>query len=226
MALIKSEKNFPGSGHNNKETPEDSHSTIILDLQSRNFIWPSDYKTVAIVGDSYSQELTFEVDNEYDGVPLDGTSCILSYWTSWTDESGNHSRGDINLGNPEQKEGSNKLLYKWVLNRNQTYKPGICYFSLGFYLNLNDEFYYDNSDVGAINFSTTEGKVSLVWEDGTREEIDAYYALKSNSGFFPIIDNGIKNGTIELNFDNIYDRVYKIENNLKIESFSDINNMG
>ena len=84
MAIIKSSNNNFGM--------KDQNAPIVLDLKTRKFTWPSDYQTVAIVGDSYSQELTFEVPAEFEGVPLNGTSCILSYWTSWTSDEGIHSR--------------------------------------------------------------------------------------------------------------------------------------
>ena len=197
---------------------EDMHEPIILDLKSRNFIWPSSYNTVAIVGDSNSQILTFEVDAEYDGVPLKGTSCILSYWTSWTDNGNIHSAGDINLGDPEEivENGTVKLRYKWTINYLQTAKPGYCLFSLGFYLNLDDGFYYENEDISELVFSPNENGKMMVYLKNKSHEIDSYYSLKSNSGTFTIIDNGIKSTYEDIELDGYEERLKEVENSVAI----------
>ena len=181
------------------------HEPIILDLKSRNFIWPSSYNTVAIVGDSNSQVLTFEVDAEYEGVDLRGTSCILSYWTSWTDDNDIHSAGTINLGTPKEieKDGQTKLQYQWMFDLLQTARPGQCLFSIGFYLVLDDDFYYDNNDISKINFYTDETGAIRVVFDNIDIMVKDCYALKSNSGSFNIIDNGIKSQYEDIEFEGI-----------------------
>ena len=174
---------------------EDQHSIIKLNLNNRNFEWSDDY-IVSVVGDNNSQTITFEFDKEYDGVDLFGTQCVLTYWTSWTDDKGNHSKGQILLDTIEVED---KLQCKWVLDQYQTAKSGYCLFTISFYLNLVEDYYYSDRTNTKPVYDSFTGKW-YIYNELTDEYIQyAYYALTSTAGQFNIVDTGIGEGTtIEL----------------------------
>lgn len=192
MAIVK-------SGSSPNQAFSDDHSIIKLDLNTRSFDGPSGY-SVSVAGDNNSQMLTFKTQAEFDGVPLIGTSAILTYWTSWTDDDNppKHSKGQIDLTSSiiEISE-SNEIQFSWVLDNKQTYKPGYCMFMISFVLVDDENFYYDY-DITTITPRLFNG----VWQfeatrldNGEREIVDVnYYSLSSSSGQFNIIDPGIGEG--------------------------------
>lgn len=171
----------------------DQHPVISLDLSTRQFTWPTDYKVVAIMGDANSQKLTFEVPAIYEGIDLTDTTCVLTYWTSWTNDEGKHSTGTVNLELTElenAKEGY--LYYTWTLDQNQTANSGEVKFKIGFYLVL-DEF--DPSGYEDLSYIITDGHLAIYNNLELILTTDNYYALSSNSGTFNVIPDGISEQT-------------------------------
>ena len=188
----------------NPDLLNDQHGVIELELVNRNFIFTDETPYVtAIVGDNKSQVLTFKTPKEYDGIDLQGTFCILTYWTSWVDDEYKHSKGYIVL-NEVENEDKEHLYFNWVLDINQTGRAGQCKFTLTFYLPLEDaenksfyekygnEFFNNINNIGEIEFVQDD----VVWKIKNDEGIIEYpyYSLSSNSGNFTIVDPGMGEG--------------------------------
>ena len=118
-----------------------------------------------------------------------------------------------------------KLHYKWTLNRLQTARAGECRFSLGFYLNLEDDFYQYNPDITTLDFVTENNLVKVITSTGETKIIDKFYSLISNSDSFSIVDNGIGEGeevhfeSFESKFLLLQKQVALLMNNLTVSSF-------
>ena len=168
---------------NNKELV-DSHEYIELNLNNRTFSSLNKY-VVSVAGDNNSQKLTFKFKNEYDGIPLIGTSCLLLYYTSWLDddEPPKPSSGIINLPMIENEE-EGYITAEWVLTKDQTYRDGSCTFSIMFYLPINENFYSTNN-IETIVPVYDDGKIR-VKEDGDLTEYE-YYSLNMLPSSFTII---------------------------------------
>ena len=197
MAIISSSSKPASSVNGNSYI--DEHPIIDLDLKNRQFNGPDNY-LVAITGDNHSQVLRFSTPRQYDGVDLFGTFCVLTYYTSWKDDSPipKNSKGYIILNGEETED--EKLEYKWLLDLAQTAKAGACKFTLTFYLPLDEDFYYENN-IELDEYTTIE-KQGDTWvivkhdEKGNITETKEYnyYTLSSNSGSFTIKDPGMGQG--------------------------------
>lgn len=207
------------------------HPIITLELTNRTFDGPNGY-TVAIAGDSNSQMLTFQTPIEYDNIDLYGTFCILTYWTSWVDDSGKNSKGYIVLDGEESvnQNGENCLEYNWLLGLEQTARAGICKYTLTFYLPLDENFYYEYGieiKEGMSFVKDGNGKWQFVYnpesndknQNGTIDIIEyPYYALSSNSGQFNITDPGMGEGGPLYIEGSIVTQILEDVNNLKIRA--------
>lgn len=223
MALIKIDS------HSNEikviDNQNDQQSVIKLDLNSRNFDGPIGY-TVAVMGDNNSQVLTFETEKEFDGVDLYGTSCLLTYWTSWLDDDTppKHSQGMIDLTSTMEETDEGKLQFKWYLDKRQTGKAGYCKFMITFIMILDEDYYYTNTKDAA--FKTVDGKwvIERTTETGETEIVTyPYYSLSSTGGTFTIEDPKVDRGEEQkivlesdaiLLLQQLVSKIYIVENNI------------
>lgn len=199
MAIITTQKDK--FSDTNSNWFQDEHNIVELELKQRQFVFTdTEPYIMAITGDNKSQIITFKTPREYDHIDLYGTFCILTYWTSWTDDDGKNSKGYIIL--TEKEFNDENIFYEWVLDLNQTARQGICKFTLTFYLPLEDEenetFYekYNNylSDNTVFNLEFIND--NNVWKIRDDDKIIEYpyYSLSSNSGQFTVVDPGMGEG--------------------------------
>ena len=197
MAIIKSGVQM------NSTALIDQHSVISLDLSTRKFTWPSDYNIVAVIGDSNSQKITFEVPKTYEGTNLSDTICVLSYWTSWTVDKV-HSTGDIILEQvsedelnlimdkfPEAVRGekrNNNVYYTWVLDNNQTANAGDVKFNLNFY-SINEDLTYDHDK--QYSFILVENGLAIYEDFNLIGVYEDYYSFGSINDKFTVVSDGI-----------------------------------
>ena len=153
-----------------------------LDLEKKELVALQNFPTV-VVGDNNSTVIKIKVPFEHLGVDLFGTNCIISYDTSWTDDNGNYSSGQIDLTDTcEEKE--DYLLYTWVLDIKQTAKAGGCNFAINFLMNLEADPFLNNTDISIEASNNTESLVV----NGINETQLKYWSMSSLPYNFNIND--------------------------------------
>lgn len=148
-----------------------------IDLNTKTINKLSNFPTV-MKGDNNSVTIVIKAPLEYQGVDLSGTNCVLSYNTTWTDQEGTPSSGQIDLREPTgYNENDEKvanvlddtvkyLTYSWTLDVRQTAEIGDCNFNIAFLMNLDGDPFIDNVNIylsekeddasGFVDFESTE----------------------------------------------------------------------
>lgn len=129
-----------------------------IDLNTKSINKLSNFPTV-MKGDNNSVTIVIKAPLEYQGVDLSGANCVLSYNTTWTNQEGIPSSGQIDLGEPTgYNENDEKvenvlydavkyLTYSWTLDVRQTAEIGDCNFNIAFLMNLERDPFIDNVNI-------------------------------------------------------------------------------
>lgn len=166
--------------------PIDLDYNVDIDLNKKLLNKMDNFPGV-IAGDNNSISLVFKAPFEYQGVDLYGTNCFVSYDTTWTDENGIPSSGQVDLTNTciEKEDG---LYYTWVLDIKQTGNPGMCNFNIHFIMNLEEDPYINNTNIfiqenedSSINF----GSLSVI------EANLKYWSVSTIGSAFEILNSGL-----------------------------------
>ena len=159
-----------------------------IDLINKTLKKMENFPTV-VMEDNNSISIVMKAPLEYNGVDLMGTNCIVKYNTSWVDENGKNSAGQVDLTNT-CIEKQDCLLYTWVLDINQTLKTGVCNFNVIFLMNLEEDPYINNTNV----FITDEIEGELSYDSNNVIETNLKYwtistkpeAINIQNSFFNI----------------------------------------
>lgn len=165
----------------------DTEYNTEIELTERTIVKLSNFPKV-MVGDNNSVSLVFKAPLEHQGIDLLGTNCVLSYDTTWTDENGVISSGQIDLTNT-CIEKEDYLLYTWVLDINQTAKTGKCNFNVNFLMNLEEDPYVNNTNIHT--FYNEDINSTNFIQENIEETTLRYWSVATSSADFEIGDTSL-----------------------------------
>ena len=170
-----------------------------IDLNTKSINKLSNFPIV-MKGDNNSVTIVIKTPLEYQGVDLSGTNCVLSYNTTWTNQEGTPSSGQIDLGEPigynENDEKVENVLddtvkyltYGWTLDVRQTAEIGDCNFNIAFLMNLDGDPFIDN--VNIFLSEKEDGASSFIDFESTElvERQLRYWSVSTENCIVPIGD--------------------------------------
>lgn len=171
---------------------KDSGAYFVIDAVSRKVIVPHVHKSIGVVGDHNSEQITFECPQIVDG--HDVSQCASRYVT-WFNVNGEVGHDELNIIQVEQGTEGNIYL-TWTIRNGLTVAKGVVQFSVHF-----EDFNEDGTTL--YRWSTTSCKDCDIL-DGVNAVLGAYKAVYVSGDTLVFDDyNAVKGEVLEIKTDGI-----------------------